>query len=267
MATLRLLWTSFRSKLANRIPQQDLQMLGIHFATPGLSIEPLQSFMTEISGAGGIPDPFTDWQEKLGTATAIIASRPNRATQAAECRVKILDTLEKIRLWKYILSIEDKTLRDTVLRHMFLEKSLSEGQRAWLMIREYAYSLLSDLALTGIYENQFSKELSLDAFTKPYEAMVDFSAKVLVKRIIADETVRNDQITDLDVADKVLVAIRCRDVFSDGLISGLSEIRENFRNAIAEGFVDNLYVFQKRFAEEMIEIESVWSAEVNHLRE
>ncbi|MDR4499017.1 MAG: hypothetical protein MRK02_14030 [Candidatus Scalindua sp.] len=165
-------WKNFITRPKRRLPYDDLRRICIKYAKPGLKVEPLSTAFETLAKMDSTKDWFWQWQLDLSLLIKRIVDANSHEKQALQCRIEILENLHNFVIKSIILTTENTDLKDFLLILKYSDvPSLNKSERKLQLAYDYAFLLLNDLGVTGLYEQQFERYLPLDDFWKPYNAI------------------------------------------------------------------------------------------------
>ena len=237
-----IFWKDIITRLKLRLSYEDLRRICIEFADCGREVEPLSAALSSLAKMNNSKDWFRQWQLEVSPSLKKIADAKSREVQALQCRVEIMENLQAVAINDFLITFKDTDVRDFLLSLKYSDvASLTESERRGTLINHYAFCLLTDLGLTGLYEQQFEKYIPLDEFSKPYQAICRTYSKVLCYKGIFNELLLENENPEI----KPIAAIY-KDNISKKILYRLHEAKEDFEAWIQAGHVDGVDTFRTR---------------------
>ena len=226
----------------SRINHDDLKRLCTEFAAPALEVEPISTAIDKLIEMDSSRHWFSEWQLHISPTLKKISDLKSRKAQALQCRIDIIENLEKLKVSTLILNAERPDFRDFMLAIEYSNVSnLSEEARWSQLILDYTFRMLTDLGITGLYESKFERYFPLDDFSNPYNAVC--TAFVNVDRYTL---FWNSVLIENENPDVRSTAAIYLDNISSRMLNVLREAKEDFETWIKAGHVDGIDVIKER---------------------
>ena len=219
-----IFWKNIITRLKRRLSYGDMRRICIKFADAGRKVEPLSTALTKLTKIDSSKDWFWQWQLDLSPSLKKIADANSHETQALQCRVEIMENLQRLANNDILLTLKDPYVRDFVLILEYSDlPSLSKSECQSRLVLHYAFSLLTHLGLTELYEKKFERYLPLDDFIKPYNAICRIYIEILCYTSFWNEVLTENK--DPDVQSTAAIYL---DNISSRMLNVLREAKENF---------------------------------------
>ncbi len=224
-----------------RLSYEDMRRICVKFADAGRKVEPLSTAFTKLTKIDSSKDWFWQWQLDLSPSLKKIADANSHETQALQCRVEIMENLGTFANNDIVLTLPPY-VKDFMLIYKYSDvPSLSKSGRESQLVLHYAFSLLTDLGLTGLYEQKYERYLPLDDFSKPYDAICRIYFEIFCYTSFWNKILTENK--DPDVQSTAAIFL---DNISSKMLNVLREAKEDFEAWIKAGNVDGIESFKAR---------------------
>ena len=88
----------------SRINHDDLKRLCTEFAAPALEVEPISTAIDKLIEMDSSRHWFSEWQLHISPTLKKISDLKSRKAQALQCRIDIIENLEKLKVSTFILN-------------------------------------------------------------------------------------------------------------------------------------------------------------------
>lgn len=237
-----IFWKDIITRHKRRLTYEDMRRICIKFADAGRKAEPLSTALTKLTKIDSSKDWFWQWQLDLAPSLKRIADANSHETQALQCRVEIMENLQRFAINSILLTLKVPYVRDFMLILEYSDvPNLSKSERELRLVLHYAFSLLTDLGLTELYEKKFERYLPLDNFSKPYNAICRIYFEIFCYTSFWNEVLTENK--DPDVQSTAAIYL---DNISSRMLNVLREAKEDFDAWIKAGHVDGIESFKAR---------------------
>lgn len=222
-----------------RINYDDIKHLCTQFAEPALEIEPISTAIDKLIEMDSSRHWFSEWQLHISPTLEKISDLKSRKAQALQCRIDIIENLEKLKVSTFILNVELPDFRDFMLAIEY--SNLSKEARWSQLILDYAFSWLTDLGITGLYESKFERYFPLDDYLVVYNGIC--TAFVDVDRYTQ---FWNSILIENEKPDVRLTATIYLDKVSSRILNDLRKAKESFESWIIAGHFDGFATIKEQ---------------------
>ncbi|MEX2014294.1 MAG: hypothetical protein WD896_02980, partial [Parcubacteria group bacterium] len=213
------------------------------YATAAARNEPLSTYLARITDRNPTSDPVAELTVAVAPRLHQVAAERTKANQARQCRVILLEYIERSASDHYIGIKADESLREVCLAAMSdADREEDVRRRHGEIISSYFNALWVEASLACLYEEQFSSYMPLDSFSSPYRAMTEMYTRVLCAKLFSRVMGQHGR-PELQKVSQLY-----EDACADNEVRELAEIRKNYYDAIKKGFVEGLYPVQRHFA-------------------
>ena len=238
-----IFWKDIIARLKRRLSYEDLRRISNEFAKSGREIEPLSTALSKLAKMDFSKDWFWQWELNVSPSLRKISDAKSRETQALQCRVEIIQNQEAIEYNDFLITFKDSEVRDILLSHKYSDvPNLTEQERWGTLIMHYAFSLLTGMGLSGLYEQQFEKYLPYEEFTKPHIVVCRAYTKILCYTLIFTGFLIWNE--DPEVKS---IASTYKHKISDKILHRLHEAKEDYEAWIQAGHVEGIDTYRARF--------------------
>lgn len=235
-------WKNITTRFKRKLSYEDMRRICIEFAEPGLEVEPISTAFDKLIEIDSSKSWFWQWQLDISPSLKKIADANSHETQALQCRIEIMKNLERLAIKSFILEIEEPVFKDFLLILEYSDvSSLSKKAHRSQLILDYAFTLLTDLGFTGLYEQKFEQYLPLDDFSKPYNAICRVYFEIFCYTSFWNEVLTENKNPDVQSTAAIYL-----DNISSRMLNVLREAKEDFETWIKAGHADGIEVFKER---------------------
>jgi len=236
-----ILWKDLIVRLKRRLSFTDINRICVEHAEYGRKIEPLSNALARLSKSDETKDWFWQWQLELSPALKKISDANSREAQAHECRVAILDNIEKVTSNNFLLTFDNSDGRDYLLSIKYSDiQDTNESERFTNLVIHYTFSLLTAVGLCGLYEQQFSKYMPINEFENLYKAICICCTEVTYYSLIFAAL---EHYGDSNVQSTAAVY---NDKITSSILDKLLEAKKDFEEWIQAGHVDGMEIIRNR---------------------
>lgn len=238
-----ILWRHIWARIKPRLSYADLETIFRSWAIAVAKNEPLSTYMSRLRERDGASDLISVIIGAVAARLHDISAKETKANQARECRVLLLEQIDRRVSDGYLAFGGDESLRHICLAAMYgAETDEDIRTRETEKLVSYCNALWIETSIAALYEEQFNSYMPLDNFWGSYIAMTAQYTRFLYVKLFSQVMSEQDRL------DLRRVSELYEEACADSTVLELAEIRAKYCDAIKKGFVENLFPLQKRFA-------------------
>lgn len=240
---MAVLWKHVVARFKPRLSYTDLESIMRSYATASTREEPILTYAENLRKADPSRPPVDDLLASFDAQLRDIASMRTKAEQARECRVLLLEQIDRSVPDHFLSRGGDESLRHVCLSAIYnLETEDDIRRKEGEALMSFCSAIWAEAALRCMYQEYFESYMPLEDFSQPYRAMTELYMRFLCAKLFSSVMSEHDRLDLQKVSEAYERAC------TDSTVLELGDIRRHYFDAIRGGFTDHLYPLQQRFA-------------------